>query len=268
MATGDRIELIIEGLPEDDGQVRFGAFMSQLQSLAATVAKLDRDANDGKPATTFRIAELSYSSPVRVVLEPHALPKQDYAGHAIIESLVRVASALDNGSDLSGLDADLLEDIRSLARPVGKSVRNSTLIFNGQRLDLTPRITSKVDYALAVHDECDGAIEGMLEQINIHESANTFHIYPEAGPRKLTCHFPARLYDDAVSAVGKRVEVTGTLRYRLGASYPHQIAVTQIEVFPPLADLPDWDDLRGRAPDALNGLSSEAFVRELRSAWR
>jgi hypothetical protein len=125
-----------------------------------------------------------------------------------------------------------------------------------------------VDHALAVHEECEGAVEGRLEQINIHEGANNFHIFPEVGPRKLTCHFPTRLYDDAVSAVGKRVEVTGTLRYRLGANFPHQIAVTQIEAYPPETDLPDWDDLRGRAPDAINGLSSEAFVRELRSAWR
>lgn len=32
-------------------------------------------------------------------------------------------------------------------------------------------------------------------------------------------------------------------------------------------DAPDWDDLRGRAPDATGDLSSEAFVRELRSGW-
>jgi hypothetical protein len=31
--------------------------------------------------------------------------------------------------------------------------------------------------------------------------------------------------------------------------------------------LPDWEDLRGRAPDATGALSSEAFVRELRDAW-
>lgn len=31
---------------------------------------------------------------------------------------------------------------------------------------------------------------------------------------------------------------------------------------------PDWDDLRGRAPDATGGLSTEAFVRELRDGWR
>lgn len=268
MADDDRITLIIEGLPEDDGQVRFAALMTQLQSLSATIAKLDREANNGKPALYFRVAEISSASPVRVVIEPHTLPKQRYTGRAVVESLGRIAGALTNGGDLTGLDADLLEDIRALARPVGKTVKNATLIFNAHRLDLTPRVSSKVDEALAITDECEGSLEGMLEQINIHLGANTFHIYPEVGPRKVTCHFPARLYDDAVSAVGRKVEIFGTLKYRTGVQYPHLISVGQIEAFPPESDLPDWEDLRGRAPEATGALLSEAFVRELRDGWR
>jgi hypothetical protein len=108
----------------------------------------------------------------------------------------------------------------------------------------------------------------MLEQINIHEAANVFHIYPETGPKKVTCRFPSALYDDAVSAVGKRVEVFGTLKYRARATFPHEIAVRQIETFPPTHELPDWEDLRGRAPDATGGLPSEVFVRGLRDGWR
>jgi hypothetical protein len=267
MADDDRITLIIEGLPEDEGQVRLGAFMSQLQNLSATITKLDREANEGKQATQYRIAELSYKSPVRIVIEPHNLSKQPYVGHAIVESLGRVTHALENGEDLSGLDADLLEDIRGLAKPVGKSVANVTLLFNDHRFDLTPKVAAKVDTALAVDEECEGYIEGMLEQINLHDGANVFYVYPEIGPRKLTCHFPTRLYDDAVSAVGRKVEVYGTFRYRSGASFPHQVQVSQIEPFPPISELPDWDDLRGMAPDATGELSSEAFIRELRDGW-
>ena len=95
-----------------------------------------------------------------------------------------------------------------------------------------------------------------------------WHIYPEIGPRKLTCYFPAKLYDDAVSAVGRKVEITGTLQYRARADWPHMITVREIEAFPPESELPDWDDLRGRAPDATGGLPSEVFVRELRDGWR
>ena len=43
MASDDRVELVIEGLPEDDGRVRLSAFMSQLQSLSATLSLLDRE---------------------------------------------------------------------------------------------------------------------------------------------------------------------------------------------------------------------------------
>jgi hypothetical protein len=107
----------------------------------------------------------------------------------------------------------------------------------------------------------------MLEQINLHHGANTFHVYPDVGPKKITCHFPAFLYDDAVAAVGRRVHVFGELKYRAGAPFAHQIAVSSIDSFEPDNNLPDWEDLRGRAPDATGGLSSEAFVRELRDAW-
>ncbi len=31
--------------------------------------------------------------------------------------------------------------------------------------------------------------------------------------------------------------------------------------------LPDWDELRGVAPDATGDLSSEEFVRNLRAEW-
>ena len=33
-------------------------------------------------------------------------------------------------------------------------------------------------------------------------------------------------------------------------------------------EFPDWEDLRGCAPHATGALTSEAFVRELRDAWR
>ncbi|XSG82336.1 MAG: hypothetical protein ACPW61_00715 [Methyloligella sp. ZOD6] len=268
MAEEDRITLVIEGFPEDDGRVRLAAFMSQIQNLNATVAKLDREAHDGKSASYFQIAELSFSSPVRISVEPHALAKRPYVGSAIVESLERITTALDLDADLSGFDADLLEDIRALARPVGKSVKSAALVFNGESFDLTERVTARVDEALAVDDECEGALEGRLEQINLHHGANVFHIYPDVGPKKVSCHFPAKLYDEAVSAVGRRAEIFGTLHYRSGANFPHKISVASIEAYPPDDELPDWEDLRGRAPNATEGLSSEAFVRELRNGWR
>lgn len=269
VAKEDRITLVIEGLPEDEGRVRVNTFLSEVQSFAAALAKIDRETNNGKPASYFEIAELSFQSPVRVAFEARPVSGANpFVGRAVLERLNFIADEINSSRILTGLDADLLEDIRALARPVGKSVKSATVLFNGHELDLTPRVATRVDEALAIEDECEGFIEGKLEQINVHQNANTFHIYPEVGPKKVTCYFPAKLYDDAVAAVGRRVEITGMLKYRLNANFAHQIAVSEIVAFPPENEIPDWDDLRGRAPDATGKLSSEAFVRELRDGWR
>ncbi|MBN9532855.1 MAG: hypothetical protein J0H10_05800 [Alphaproteobacteria bacterium] len=264
---GNKITLVIEGLPEDAGRVRFNTFMTQLQRLNATLIKLDREAHDGKSAAYFEIAGLSYASPVRVTVEAKPLKQDVSVGPVIVSGLRNLTAAIKSGADLSAIDADLLEDIQGLAKQVGSAVKSVSLIFDDDTFDLTEKVAANVNIALAVEDECEGVFDGMLEQINLHHGANTFHIYPQIGPRKITCNFPPRLYDDAVAAVGRRVEISGLLRYRAGAKFPHQIVVSGIDVFPPDSELADWDDLRGRAPGLTGDLTSEAFVRELRDGW-
>ena len=267
VASGDRIELVIEGLQEKDGNILLATFMSQLQSLAAALGKIDRENNEGKIGSHFEVVSLSYSSPYRVGVEAIANKGHPEAARKVLERLDDVADSIRSGDGLDDIDTDLLESFHALAKPVGRLVKNSTIFHNGTALELTAEVNDKLESALATEDECAGSIAGMLEQINLHHDANVFHIYPEVGPKKIMCHFPPRLYEEAISAVGRKVDVFGQLKYRHGASFPHKIAVTSIEAFEREVDLPDWDDLRGRAPDATGELSSEAFVRELRDAW-
>jgi hypothetical protein len=145
-----------EGLPEDHGRVRFSAFMTQLQNFSATLNKIDRDTHDGKTATYFEIAELSYSSPVRVVLEPRGVRGRTQAASMLVDNLDRIADAIQGGDSLSGLDADLLDDLRGLAKPVGKTVRYAALMFRERVFELTESVSNRLDVALAVEDECDG----------------------------------------------------------------------------------------------------------------
>jgi hypothetical protein len=262
-----RIELVIEGLPEKDGKVLLGTLMSKIQSLSAILNRLDRDAGDGKSGSAFEVVAMSYASPYRIAVEPRPIPNAEFTGRLVMAALGDVSAALASNESLDQFDSDVLEPIRALARPVGKAVKNVSLRIGDTIVELNSRIVARIDEALATEDECEGFIEGMLEQINLHGGANTFHIYPQVGPKKVSCHFPLTLIDDAIAAVGRRVEVTGTLKYRANASFPHEIAVTAVEAYPPDADLADWEDLCGRAPDATGELSSEAFIREQRDAW-
>lgn len=65
MAENDGITIVIAGLPKDEGEVRLGASIAQLQGLIVKIRKLDREANNGEPASYYTVAELSHSSPVR-----------------------------------------------------------------------------------------------------------------------------------------------------------------------------------------------------------
>ena len=123
-------------------------------------------------------------------------------------------------------------------------MKSAALVFKGNTFELTEGIANNLDKALAIEDECDGALDGMLEQINVHLGANTF-TFTRNWFRKVTCRFPSSLYDNAVAAVGRKVEVCGVPRIRSGAQFPHQISVSGIEVFPHESELPDSDDLRG-----------------------
>ena len=91
-----------------------------------------------------------------MVLEPKPIDSAIMTGHLVVEGLKRVTDAIISGADLSGLDAELLEDIKNLASPVGKTMRNSALIFNDSIIDLTPKIAHQLEDALAVEDECEG----------------------------------------------------------------------------------------------------------------
>ncbi len=266
MAQDGRITLILEGVPEAEGRIRFNTFLTELQSLSAALGKISRDASDGRPAAVFNVVELSYNSPMRVVIAP--APGNEHIASLVLLRFETVADAVTSEKRLDSFDAELLEDLRSLAKPVGKQLKYATVLVNDVQYEMDEDVTKRVDTALEVDEECVGFIEGRLEKINIHDDANTFHIYPDVGPKKVACHFPNSLKDDAIFAVGRRVEVTGVLKYRQGASFAHAIAVTALDPFPPDDELPTWEDLRGRAPDATGELSSEAFVRELRNGWR
>lgn len=266
MAGENRIELVIEGIAEGQGKLKFNVFMSQLQNFAAVLAKIDKLAHDGS-ASLFEVSWLSFNSPYRIGVDVIAKPAHPQAVEGVLSQLTDLASALHDQSRIAEIDFGILEDIYELAKPIGKGIRRTSIVFGGSALEIDSDMAAAVTAAMRVEEECLGSVTGMLEQINVHGNANTFQIFPVVGPTKVSCHFAANLYDDAVAGVGRKVEVSGVLRYRPGAKYPHEVAAQNIEIIEREEDLPDWDDIRGRAPDATGDLSSEEFIRELRDAW-
>jgi hypothetical protein len=262
-----RITLVIEGPEKDGGHIRLEVFASQLRLLSKTLARADEVVGQGTRNTHFAVVGLSHSSPATVELEQRVNRGKQDRRPQIVERVIREIESAERGEIHVDTDYKLLADLRGLIAPVGDAIKSSLLKLNGSSIELTADIAKKIDVQLAEHESCIATFEGMLERINVHDDANIFTIYPDVGPNSVTCHFPVDYVETAVSAVKKRVAVTGLARYRKLTPYPYQIDVSDIEIYDPEDTLPSFDDIRGLAPNATGEESAADFVARFRDGW-
>ena len=75
------------------------------------------------------------------------------------------------------------------------------------------------------------------------------------------------LQKSALAGIKRKVSVSGRLKYRRNAPFPHHIDVDQIDIYPDVSQLPTFYDLRGIAKGVGNDQPSEAIVRGIRDGW-
>ena len=262
-----RVTLIVEGLSSDGGHVRLDAFLTALEKLRSTLIKLDALGSDGKPSSYFTIVGLSHNSPATVEIEARPLQGRRDVTSALLSRFGSAIKEISAGRVPEYLDYKTLADLREIASPVGSSIASARISVGNEYVEMTKQFAKQIEVVMAEEETCFGSVDGMLEQINVHADANTFTIYPEFGAKSISCHFPKDQQEKAVSAIKRRVSVSGNMHYRKNAPFPHHIDVDHLEIYALPDDLPSLDDLRGLAPNATGGLASEDFVRELRNAW-
>jgi len=266
--TDHIIKLTVEGMPRDNGQVRLEAFVDELTKLHSALARLDKTLSKGRRNCHFAIIGLSYTNPTQTIVEPRVNPRGVDNREQIYSEFSGLINAVERDEIPFNVDYSLLGDIRALASPVGVKFRTARIKINGFTHELTEHLAKQIDAHLAEQEECYSTIEGMLEKINVHNDANVFTIYPDVGPTRISCNFNPELVDEAISAIRRRVAISGVARFRKQSPFPHHVDVSHIEIYGPEDELPIFEDLRGRAPDATGYLSSEDFIRELRNGWR
>jgi hypothetical protein len=264
-AMEKRITFTMEGLPDEDGHVRLSDFLIELENLESVLRKTDRLLSPGRePSVYYRIVGLSTASPATVVIEAHPKEPDIDRGPAVVERTLSLLSSIERGEAPRRMDYALLESVRNLVTPIGKTLASVSVVSNGTTLKITPEYRAKVDLLMAPEEVQPSFVRGMLEYINIHGSQKVFRIYPDVGPTKLTCHFPEDLKSAAIAAIGKYVEVRGVFKYKAVAHFAHEVEVREIKVLPADDEIPAFESLTGSAPDLTGGLSSVDFVRTIR----
>ena len=263
-----KITLRLEGPDKNDNHLELSVFAEKVRHFLDFLRSSMKDSDaDG---VVFHVVHLSHSSPVTIECEP--------IGKGLLPS-----NAVDAiGNNLKLVEA---ENTRNLSNPVLSAMellaslnpenvtRAEINAIGGDDGDirvykLDDRFREKLGNARRLEEMVISTIDGKLEQINIHNNANTFRIYPSLPiASSVSCKFPQELLEHVQSALGSFVSVSGECFYRPDAPFPYKIKVQEMRILPPSSELPSLSELRGIAPEATGGKSSEQFVRELRDSW-
>lgn len=268
MASTNRITLRIVGRPEDNGDVRLGAFLKKIDALRDALRATDRVISDGELLFDYRVVGLSHSSPSTVQLEPVPLEMEAVAdAEPLVDTFHRAVEGIQEGTSVpEGFDYFALQKFKRL-EPTERDTPAVEISRNGDWLSLSGEWAKNVDTILGPDQYEVGSATGMLQALNVHAGNKKFTIYPTFGEPELRCRFKSDLRDDVVEAVDRYVEVFGTLRYKAGGRYPHGMDARRIEIYPDEAELPTLEDLFGIAPDITGEKPAEDFVRDLRDEW-
>ncbi len=134
-------------------------------------------------------------------------------------------------------------------------------------VDTAPQIHSEISRVIesVEPDEfCWGSLRGKMLRWDGEEKVNTFFIFPDYGPTKVKCSFSDKIRKQVTAGVDKYVEVYGRMVYKPKSEHPHRMEAERVE---PIGE-PDvalLKRLRDSSPGATGDLSSEDFIKGLRS---
>lgn len=261
-----RITIEFKGSDADAGDVRLSEFLEQLEAVKEALKQTERVVS-GRPDQHiyYKIVDLSHSSPSRVVLEPvYPVDKVLRKSLSVVpDALTSSIRVLQFGrKPPARADLAMLESYKTLG--ASRNLKEMTISTSPQKVvSINQGFSERVERAIGPDIFAPGSISGRLERVNLHNT-RSFDIFPPIGPPKIRCHFEEADRAKVKNALDNFVTVKGRLRYKTWDKHPHAIDVKFIDIHEPDADLPMMDDLRGIAPDATGGLSSEDFVRTIR----
>jgi hypothetical protein len=181
----------------------------------------------------------------------------------IFPFIVEAFEILNAGREKNDWPRQFLEALRSIAGGLQRNLKEIWLISDESSVMLTTQAASMLEALLATDQIYFSSLRGRVEYLNIHDSQNTFRIYPIVGPNFVTCKFKSEVKPKVKEAMDRYAEVTGKFFAHKGEDGPYQIEVENIEAFPDDASLPSIYDIKGIAK-APEGMSAEEMLQKER----
>ncbi len=263
-----RITLVIEGPVKNHGHLELSVFSEKVRHFFDLLNGSVKESNN--KGVLFHVVNLLHSSPATVEcqLTGDNISECVAVYDDIDAKLMRVKEKkTSNFSDraLSTIEQLVKVDPDKVERLEVQFTENGT-VHKIYKLD--DEFKNHLTNARREEERVISTIDGKLEQINIHNKANTFRIYtPLPVLSYVNCKFSQEILEKVQSSLGAFVSVSGECFYRPDMVVPYNIEVQTMKVLPPTDKLPSLRDIYGMAPDLTGDKTSEQFVREIRNEW-
>lgn len=258
MARKDQIQIALAALGKDAGDVDFKDYLHALSALKKYLVAVGEGlkVND----INWIVKDLHHSEPT-MLLEGRSEENTDRV-QSVIDLSMNSLKLMGTGKDAPDLNDDALKAVKDLLSGIGKGLLSAKLEAKDttQEIDINFQHTFRqVKFANETFDE---EWQGMLEEVNLHGTKNTFRLYPAAGPKYITCEFTDDLIVTVKQLLERKVMVLGDALYRPKSKFPHRIKVRNIEGIK--SDNKDISLMKGDDSTLSENLGS---LDELRSGW-
>lgn len=251
------------------GPVRASLFVTALGELLEALADIDGSiAPTADAAASWTIARLSMGSPVVVELTAQDERLADRSGRCAT-TLAEAVRSFGNGAPAlpSSLPPRALEHAAKLLGVLGGDISVMKLRANSEQwVTVTAESAREARRLLGRSSRTEyGTIEGRIETLSIR-GRRAFFVWDVVSGHRVECGLGSDSEDllgEAHRAFGKRVAVSGRIRYR-GPNEPDSVAVDEIQVLREADDLPR---VSSYPPiDVTGGVDAVSYVRGLRDA--
>jgi hypothetical protein len=225
----------------DELRRSFGAFLDVINEVAREVS--------GIPHSVDWIVSSVSTGSARIHLRAESISKI-LPTHKIPDLLdtIQIGFQIIEGTSTrpSHFNDSALRKVRELASIVngGQDGPDSIIIRrDGQINSVTTKTLSNVDSFFGTESKDWGSIEGKLTGI-FERGGYKLWVYDDLLRKNIPCQVPSELLEEVLKAFGKRVSVSGLIRYRRGGEI-NNIVIEDFEVFPDPRSLPGFDEVRG-----------------------
>lgn len=224
-------------------------FLNGVKAFFGIVEEVTKSVCEDRPRVIWRVQVKAGSNLVGITPEP-GFPPPVVA--LIANSVGNEINSLEEApSEPAYFSARALRHLHDLAVIVGTDDEDDTEIKVWVRKDareLTHRSVAHTAELLTAAYADHGSIEGRLQVVSERRGLHVV-VYEPLWDKSVRCHLSDEQAEIALQNFGRRVEVTGLVRYR-GDGTPVSIDVDEIVPFPTPEDIPGYRAVHGILRDA------------------